>query len=92
MTIEQISLRDTVHLRVRCNDWESVRSTVRMPLESNAEEQHETLGCIMNFPALTSGQWEFLKPELDRLGIAYDYLDHARADAQWVLRLTAQRD
>lgn len=91
MNIEQTSLRNTVHLRMRCNDWESVRSTVRMPLDSDAEEQHETLGCIMNFPALTTGQWEFLRPELDRLGIVYDYLDHSRDDAQWVVRMTEQR-
>ena len=91
MSIEETSLRETVHLRMRCNDWESVRSTVRMPLDSSAEEQHETLGCITNFPALSHGQWEFLRPELDRLGIVYDYLDHSRADAEWVLRMAAQR-
>ncbi|GAC1428781.1 MAG: hypothetical protein NVSMB6_28430 [Burkholderiaceae bacterium] len=86
MNLDKIAKGDTVQLRVLCADWETVRSTVRMPLESSGEQHHETLGCVVDFPGLTHGQWNFLRPELDRLGIRYNYLDHS-ANAEWVRQL-----
>ena len=86
-----MSLKDTIHVRVCCRDWDNVRSTVRMPMESSAEREDAALGCVVDFPGLTVGQWDFLRPELDRLASAYDYIDHTSGDAQWVTRLTSCR-
>ena len=89
MNLDEISLRDTVQVRVCCKDWETVRSTVRMPFDTLGEQQHETLGCVVEFPALTRDQWLFLRPELERMAVPYDYLDHSAADARWVNQLTS---
>ena len=82
---------DGIHVRVCCKDWERLRSTVRMPMESNGEQEDATLGCVVDFPALTPGQWQFLQPELDRAAILYDYIDHAVGEPRWVRQLTTCR-
>ena len=89
MNIDEISSRDTVDVRLCCKDWDMVRSTVRLPFDALGEQQHETLGCVVEFPALTHDQWAFLQPELDRMGILYDHLDHAGVDAGWVNKLVS---
>ena len=86
-----MSQKDTIHVRVCCRDWETVRSTVRLPMESSAEREDATLGCVVDFSGLTAGQWDFLRPELDRLAIPYDFIDYTGDDAQWVTRLTSCR-
>ena len=82
---------DGIHVRVCCKDWERLRSTVRMPMESNGEQEDATLGCVVDFPALMPGQWAFLQPELDRAAILYDYIDHAVGEPRWVRQLTTCR-
>ena len=82
---------DGIHVRVCCKDWERLRSTVRMPMESNGEQEDASLGCVVDFPGLTPGQWLFLQPELDRAAIPYDYIDHALEEPRWVRQLTSCR-
>jgi hypothetical protein len=89
MNVDDISLRDKIHVRLRSRDWEAVRSTVRMPLESCEGDVDEALSDMVDFPALTIGQWDFLRPELDRLGIQYDYINYSVASARWVTQLPA---
>lgn len=89
MNTAEIAERGTVHVRICCKDWELVRSTIRLPLDSSGEQQHASLGCVVDFPGLTLDQWAFLRPELDRVSIAYDYIAHTSDDAQWVNRLTS---
>lgn len=85
------STGDGIHVRVCCKDWERLRSTVRMPMESNGEREDDTLGCVVDFAALTPGQWNFLQPELDRAAIPYDYIDYALEEPRWVHQLTTCR-
>ncbi len=89
MNLDEVSLHDMVQVRVCCKDWDTLRSTVRMPFDSLGKQQHETLGCVVEFPALTQDQWAFLRPELDRMAIPYDYLEHSSPDARWVSKLTS---
>ena len=89
MNLDDIARHNTVDVRLCCKDWEAVRSTVRLPFDALGEEQDETLGCIVEFPALTHDQWAFLRPELDRMAIPYDYIAYAGVDAAWVRTLTS---
>ncbi len=84
-----ITTGNGVHVRVCSKDWERLRSTIRMPLESNGEQKDDSLGLVVDFPALTPDQWEFLQPELDRAAIPYDYIDYALEEPRWVCQLTS---
>jgi hypothetical protein len=82
---------DTVHVRVCCDQWKVLRSTIRFPMESSGEEEDGELGCVVDFKGLTVGQWQFLQPELMRADIPYDYINYSLDEPHWVRKLQSCR-
>ena len=82
---------DTVHVRVCCKGWSTLRSTIRFPLESSGEEEEGIQGCVVDFKGLTVGQWRFLQPELMRADILYDHIDYSLDEPHWVRGLESCR-